>query len=152
MHPPAEYIYTPNYCQYFFPHLGVNRERNVGIIAMVIFTKQHDHTVLRVTWEGNLRKKSCNNCCTRWWIEVDGAPCSNFEKIETSITSSTAQDIFAPTTITGLCFESGDLPVADGDHQVRLLVGTCVGFPITNSGSGFFSSSRLIVEELPRCE
>lgn len=150
--PPAEFIYTPNYCQYFFPHLGINRERNVGIIASTKFTKDHPHTVLRVTWEGNLRKRACTDCCTRWWVEIDGSPCSNNEGIETSIVSSTAQDIFAPTTVTGVCFESGDLPIANGIHQVRLMVGNCPDSGISNAGSGFFSTSRLIVEEIPRRE
>ncbi len=50
--PPVEYTYTPNYCQYFFAHLDVNYDRNVGIIAQVIFNELHDHTVLRITWEG----------------------------------------------------------------------------------------------------
>ena len=151
--PPEDFIYTPNYCQYFFPNLGGNRERNVGGIAVAKFTKEHPHTVLRVTWEGNLRKRACNNCCTRWWIEIDGSECSSYEKIETSIISSTAQDIFAPTTISGLCVESGDLPISDGEHQIRLQVGPCDGSRlITNTASGFFSTSRLIVEEIPTRE
>ena len=120
------------------------------MIATVKFMKLHEHTVLSLTWEGNLRKKSCSNCCTRWWIEVDGSPCSAYEEIETSIRSSTAQDISAPTTISGLCFESGDLPLASGSRQIRLMVGNCPGSFISNAGIGFFSTSRLIVDEIPR--
>ena len=150
--PPVEYTYTPNYCQYFFAHLDVNRERNVGVIAQVIFNKQHDHTVLRITWEGSLRKTGCISCCSKWWIEIDGSPCSKFEDISTSITSNFAQDIFAPTTISGFCAESGSLQIGVGDRQVRLLVGECPGFGFTNTGSGFYSTSRLIVEELPFSE
>jgi len=150
--PPTEYMYVPNYCQYFFAHLGANRERNVGVIAQVIFTKQNDHTVLRITWEGSIRKRGCFNCCSRWWIEIDGSPCSKYEDISTSITSNVAQDIFAPTTISGFCAESGELGIGDGDKQIRLLVGACPGYGFTNTGSGQYSTSRMIVDELPLCE
>ncbi len=53
--PPESYIYQPNYCQFLFLDLGFNRERNLGELVKVYFTKQHEFTVLRVTWEGNLR-------------------------------------------------------------------------------------------------
>ena len=96
------------------------------------------------------RKKNCRNCCSRWWINIDGSPCSNYEPIETSISSTTAVDIFAPTTLTGICFESGDLPLSTGAHQISLVVGNCPGSPFTNAASGLYSTSRLIVEEIPR--
>ncbi len=115
----------------------------------VYFNKDHDHTVLRLTWEGNFRKKSCTNCCARWWITIDGSPCSNYEEITTSISSSSAYDIFAPTTISGICYQSAGLPIFAGNHTIKLEVGPCSGSRISNAGSGFFSSSRLIVDELP---
>ena len=175
--PPPGFVYTPHYCQFYYPHLGVNRERNLGTVAEVKFMKDHDHTVLRITWEGNFRfafvcvtsclflcvtftcevcnmcrKKSCNNCCVRWWFSIDGSPCSNFENIETSISSSVAYDIFAPTTLTGMCNESQGLPLSMGLHNIQLLVGNCLGAAISNAASGFFSGSRMIVEEIPARE
>ena len=96
------------------------------------------------------RKTNCINCCSRWWINIDGSECSNYESIETSIRSSTAVDIFVPTTLTGVCYESGDLPISTGAHQITLMVGNCPGSPFTNAASGLFSTSRLIVEEIPR--
>lgn len=149
--PPPEYIYTPNYCQYFFPHLNINRERNVGDLVATKFTKDHLHTILRVTWEGNINKKVCTNCCAQWQIRIDGSECSNFEDIETSITSSSAQDVFAPTTITGYCLESGGVPINAGTHLLKLVVGGC-GNTFYNTATGFFSTSRLIVEEIPTCK
>ena len=88
-------------------------------------------------------------CVHRWWLEIDGSPCSNYEDISTSIRSSTAQDIFAPTTITGFCNESALLPISTGSHSIRLMVGNCPGATIVNAAGGFFSTSRLIVEEIP---
>ena len=96
------------------------------------------------------RKKNCRNCCSRWWINIDGSECSNYESIETSIASSTPVDIFVPTTLTGVCYESGDLPISTGFHQITLMVGNCPGSPFTNAASGLYSTSRLIVEEIPR--
>ena len=150
--PPSNFIYRPNYCQYFFPNLGVNRERNVGVVATASFTKEHIHTVLRITWAGNLRKSSCQQCCIKWSIQIDGSPCSDAEPIETSINSEQlAQDIFAPATITGICSRTADVPISFGAHKVRLLVEICPGFTgYGNTATGFFSTSRLIVEEIPR--
>ncbi len=152
--PPSDFIYAPNYCQYFFPHLGGNRERNVGVIATAGFTKDHAHTVLRVAWIGNFRKSACTNCCIKWSIHIDGSPCSDAEPIETSIRSGQlAQDIFAPTTITGVCSKTADLPISTGAHKIRLLVERCEGFrDYGNTATGFFSTSRLIVDEIPRRE
>lgn len=149
---PADFVYTPSYCQYVFPNLGDNRERNVGTVTTRKFTKDHPHTVLRVTWEGNFRKTGCTDCCTKWWVEIDGSPCSNYEDLATSIRSSDAQDIFAPTTITGFCFESAGLPISTGRHNLRLMVGNCPGSTIANGAAGHYSTSRLIVEEIPRRE
>ena len=53
--PPAGYIFSPHYCQFFYADLGTNRERNLGTIVTVKFNKDHDHTLLRITWEGNFR-------------------------------------------------------------------------------------------------
>jgi len=54
-HPPENFIYEPNYCQYLFEDLGTRTELNLGEVAKVRFTKLHEHTVLRITWEGNFR-------------------------------------------------------------------------------------------------
>ena len=96
------------------------------------------------------RKRSCTNCCSRWWIEVDGAECD--ESVETSISSSRAYNIFAPTTLTGVCAKSGDLVISNGLHSIRLMVGSCPGFGVSNTASGFHSTSRFIVDEIPRRE
>lgn len=118
----------------------------------VTFTKLHPHTVLKVTWEGNLRVRSCTNCCSQWWINIDGSPCSAYENIATSISSAAAYDIFAPTTLTGVCYESADLAIGQGQHVIELDVGNCPGSRIANSATGLLSTSRLIVEEIPRRE
>jgi hypothetical protein len=64
--------------------------------------------------------------------------------------STTPVDIFVPTTLTGVCFASGDLPISTGAHQITLMVGNCPNSPFTNAASGFYSTSRLLVEEIPR--
>ena len=147
--PPSDFIYKPQYCQFFYSHLNLERERNVGAIAVVEVYKENSHTVFRLTWEGNFRKRGCADCCSRWWIEIDGSQCSDYERIETSITSNSALDIAIPTTLTGYCIKSGNIPLSYGNHQIKVVVGHCPNTRIVNSGSGFFSSSRLIVEEVP---
>lgn len=148
--PPLSYVYTPNYCQYFYESLGRNRERNLGHIANVTFNKQEDHTALRLTWEGNFRKQRCSICCTQWFITIDGAPCTSFEKVETNIVSRTAYNIFFPTTITGICHEVDGVPLAKGPKLLKLEVGNCETSPIADGAAGFSQSSRFIVEEIPR--
>lgn len=148
--PPA-YVYQPHYCHFFYSTLSINRERNLGTIVETLFNKQHSHTALKFTWEGSLRKKSCSSCCSRWWISIDGSACNYYERIETTIASSTAYDVFVPTTLTGICTISETLPIESGIHLIRLEVGNCPGSQISNTASGFFSTSRLIVEEIPQC-
>ena len=143
-------MYTPNYCQYFYEHLGRNRERNLGHIANVTFNKQEDHTALRITWEGNFRKQRCTVCCTQWFITINGAPCSSFEAVKTSIVSRTAYNIFFPTTISGICHEVDGVPLTKGQKLLKLEVGNCDRSPIADGAAGFSQSSRFIVEEIPR--
>ena len=150
--PPPTYVYAPHYCQFFYTSLTTNAERNLGSVAQVRFNKRHEHTVLKLTWEGNFRKKSCSNCCAKWWFTIDGSACTAFEDIYTSIASSVAYDIFFPTTLTGVCFASSGLPLGAGKHFIALQVGNCDNSRIANSATGFGSSSRIIVEELPRGE
>eukprot|EP00731_Ephydatia_muelleri_P009476 Em0005g62a len=146
---PPGYIYQPHLCQYFYYRLVQNQERNVGTVAYAYFTKLHDHTLLRVTWEGNLRKKGCNGCCTQWVVKIDGEDCTGFEKIMTSIYSATDFDVFEPTTVSGICYEAGGIPIEAQQHLVTFEVGNCEGSRIADAATGFLSTSRLIVEELP---
>ena len=53
--PPSSFVFSPHYCQFLYPNLGINNERNLGPIVTAKFQKDHDHTVLRITWEGNFR-------------------------------------------------------------------------------------------------
>ena len=92
-------------------------------------------------------------CSCRWAIEIDGSPCSDAEPIQTRIISEgDSQDVFAPTTIRGTCSRTANLPISFGLHKVRLTVGICPGSDYGNTATGFFSTSRLIVEEIPRRE
>ena len=149
---PDGYTYQPHLCQYFYYRLVQNQERNVGTLAYAYFTKRHDHTLLRLTWEGNLRRKSCNGCCTQWVLKVNGDDCTGFEKIMTSIISTTDFDIFAPTTVSGICYEAGGVPIGARQHLITFEVSQCDGSQIADAATGYLSTSRLIVEELPHCE
>jgi hypothetical protein len=147
--PPAHFTFFPHYCQYFFPTLGGRAERNVGTVIQVRFKKDHLFTALKFTWEGNFRQKSCTNCCAQWWFSVDGSRCTSFEDITTAIFSLSAVDMFAPTTLTGVCNQVGGVAIIQGPHNIKLEVGNCPGSGISNTASGFFSTSRIIVEEVP---
>ena len=146
--PPASYVYTPNYCHYFYENLGRNRERNLGHIVNVTFNKREDHTALRITWEGNFRKQRCVVCCAEWYITINGARCT--EDVKTSIVSRTSYNIFFPTTLSGICHEVGGVPLTKGLKLLKLEVGNCEGSAIADGGAGFSQSSRFIVEEIPR--
>lgn len=149
---PAGYTYQPHLCQFFYYRLTGNKERNIGTVAYAHFTKQYDHTLLRVTWEGNLRRKNCNGCCTQWVVKINGDDCTGYEKIMTSIYSTNDFDIFDPTTVSGICYEAGGVPIGARQHLVTFAVGNCDGSFIADAATGFLSTSRLIVEELPHCK
>lgn len=148
--PPITYVYQPHYCHFFYTDLGGDYERNLGSIAELIFNKHHDYTVLKLTWEGNIRKRICDDCCAKWWFTVDGSACTNPEDIYTSISSSSALNIFLPTTLTGVCFAAQRLPLQRGLRRINLVVGNCDNSRIADLATGFDSSSRIIVEEMPR--
>ena len=149
---PTDYVYQPNYCQYTYANLSVNRERNLGHIANVTFNKQFDHTALKITWEGNFRKKRCRACCLQWFMTIDGFSCTAYEDIRTSISSQTSYDLFFPATLSGICFESNGAPVTAGKRLIKLEVGNCDGSTFSDGASGFSQSSRFIIEEVPISE
>ena len=85
-------------------------------------------------------------------VKIDGEDCTGFEKIMTSIYSATDFDVFEPTTVSGICYEAGGIPIEAQQHLVTFEVGNCEGSRIADAATGFLSTSRLIVEELPHCE
>ena len=137
------------------------------------FKKEHLFTALKLTWEGNLNQRACSVCCAEWWFSVDGGRCTSFEDITTSIFSEDAVDMSAPTTLTGgwspfplplpcpfflsnyvstltgVCSEVGNIPIFVGYHNIKLEVGPCPGHFISDTASGYFSTSRVIIEEVP---
>ncbi|XP_065888407.1 uncharacterized protein [Dysidea avara] len=146
---PPSYVYEPNHCQVAYANLSRNRERNLGVLTTILFNKTDDHTVLRITWEGNMRKHRCTNCCARWFVTIDGSECSLPANIEMTLYVNVGFNIFFPTTITGVCSESGRAPLGAGMHSIRLEVSNCDGSRIADLASGFFSTSRFLIEELP---
>ena len=70
----------------------------------------------------------------------------------TSIYSTNDFDIFDPTTVSGICYEAGGVPIGARQHLVTFAVGNCDGSFIADAATGFLSTSRLIVEELPHCK
>lgn len=63
--------------------------------------------------QGNMRKRSCINCCARWFVTVDGSECSVPANLEMTLYANLGYDIFFPTTITGVCAESGGAPLGN---------------------------------------
>ena len=147
--PIAPQVYNPYYCQFAYPNLSRNRERNLGHIANISFVKKADDTALRFTWEGNFRKQRCSTCCTQWYITIDGTRCTAHEDVRTTISAARSFNLFFPTTLSGVCFEAGGGPIGKGNVLLKLEVGNCDGSPIADGASGFNQSSRFIVEEIP---
>ena len=53
------------------------------------------------------------------------------------------------STLTGVCSEVGNIPIFVGYHNIKLEVGPCPGHFISDTASGYFSTSRVIIEEVP---
>lgn len=70
MTPPVGFVFSPHYCQYLYSDLGVNNERNLGPIVTRKFQKYHDHTVLRITWEGNFRSVQTTKYNSHYFIST----------------------------------------------------------------------------------
>ncbi len=60
-------------------------------------------SVVRVTFNGNIRVTDCHDCCMRWFVTLNGEECANPAPIEAVVYSTDAErvNIHRAATLTG---------------------------------------------------
>jgi hypothetical protein len=83
--------------------------------------------------------------CSRWYFTFDGAECTNPATIEGIVyVEFTSENPSRHRHIEGYCNE-----VPKGRIRVGLWIGRCGGHRLGDGNSGWGSTSRIIVEEVP---
>ena len=114
--------------------------------------KRSNDTILRLTFNGNMRVTGCSDCCARWYLTVDGYECTMPIEGVIYTRSGSTINIHRAAQISGLCNGTTSNPagITSGAHIVRVNVGKCMGFNDTfNAYTGFSTISTLTIEELP---
>ena len=132
----------------------INDGKDVGQVVECPYTKKYDNTALRVVWNGTLRSAyQCNACCTRWYFTIDGKECAKPGAIDavayTWHADGTGTDLHHNRLIEGFCSDNTDGPIKKGDIKIGFWIGTCGGYGVTDGYTGWNSTSRIIVEEVP---
>ncbi len=147
----AQYVYTEN-----------TTESNTTSLYSSTFSKRTDNSALKISWEGNAALLNCSDCCTRWFIAIDGEECSSPGPIDGAIRQDLSDssigtfDLYRPISVAGICRgTNSSTPLVGGDHVISLGVGACAptedgdDIPTSDVVTGYNSVSRIIVEELP---
>jgi hypothetical protein len=141
---------NPNVKECVYVHM--NNGCETCTLMTCYFDKKFDHTVVRLTFSGNMRYIS-TGYRAHWWLQVDGKPCiphdpnvSRGGGIDASLHMTSNQDQHRMATIAGFCDKlAGNQPIGKGRHQVQLRLQTDAGDAYT----GWASASRIIIEEFP---
>ncbi|XP_028406113.1 collagen triple helix repeat-containing protein 1-like isoform X2 [Dendronephthya gigantea] len=129
--------------QCVFP--SMNDDKDAGPLkATCTYTKRESHTSLRVTFNGAMRVIGCSGgCCRRWFLTINGQECRNPATIDTSIYATGAVNRHSPKTLDGFCNE-----IPRGQVTVGISIGTCPGAKAGDAYTGWYSVSRIIIEEV----
>ncbi|XP_062513735.1 uncharacterized protein LOC134189474 [Corticium candelabrum] len=147
---PANSIgFIPNYKQCAYGPLNDGKDH--GVIIECPFVKRETRNYLRLTFEGSMRLSSCSGCCMRWYFTVDGAECTVPAAIDSVVYIGNSYYHHRQGTVSGLCGGIGSQArtLDKGRRVVQLRVGRCNGYSTYDAYTGYYSSSRVIVEELP---
>ena len=112
-----------------------------------MFTKNFSDTALHVYWTGALRIYRCNACCKRWYFTFNGAECSAPLPIDGVVYMKTGsnKDLHRVRHIEGHC---NNIP--EGKVRVGFWVGNCETTTPADAYTGWYSVSRIFVEEVPK--
>ena len=111
------------------------------------FKKCHENTALHVYYSGNIRVTG-DQVCNRWYFTFNDAECSSPGAIDAALYQAHGGNLnkHEHGHIEGFCH---DIPA--GNVKVEVRVGECVGTgqALGNAYTGFGSTSRIFIEEVP---
>lgn len=128
---------------------SINDDRDNGLIKDCVFKKLVDKTALKVEYNGDYRVAYCLNCCKRWYFTFNGVECHKPLPIDgiAHIRSNNGRkdtNIHRTTQIGGYC--EG---ILKGTVRVGINVGNCAGYKSANAATGWYSVTRIMIEEVP---
>ena len=95
-------------------------------------------------YEGNLRSRG-TRVCNRWYFTFGGAECTKPSTIEGLVyVASTQVNLLRPRHIEGYCNQ-----VPKGHIRVGFWIGKCSGYRLGDGHTGWHSTSRIVIEEVP---
>ena len=70
-----------------------------------LFNKTSSGSAVKVSFNGNIRVTNCEECCTRWFITINGSECVSPAPIEAVIYTTNAEtiNVHRGSTIAGEC-------------------------------------------------
>ncbi|KAI0214581.1 Collagen triple helix repeat-containing protein 1 [Lamellibrachia satsuma] len=129
---------------------GLNDNKDSGVIQTCDFFKKRTDSVLRLVWNGNMRmiqKGTKYGACRRWYFTLNGVECTEPKTIDAQFLETAKNvDSVKPAYVEGYC-----RGVPAGEIIVGWNVGDCPNqkdFDVGDSYTGWFQTSRIIVEEL----
>ncbi|XP_031550808.1 collagen triple helix repeat-containing protein 1-like [Actinia tenebrosa] len=128
--------------------ININDDKDNGLIRDCVFHKNYSDSFLRVFWNGNLRVYDCNVCCKRWFFTFNGAECQVPRAIDGIVylrKGKGTEDLHRVRHIEGHCDK-----IHKGPVRVGFNVGNCASSASGDAYTGWQSTSRLFIEEVPR--
>lgn len=118
-----------------------------GKIKECSFSKLHQNTALKVSYQGNIRLFNSNAKCNRCYFKFNGNECSGPLPVDSVLYTDyrgSTPNIHRPHFFEGFC---ENLP--RGTVRVELWIGKCSGHTLGNAYTGWNSVSRIMIEEVP---
>lgn len=121
----------------------------VFVFQECVFTKYAQDTALKVEFNGDHRLAFCLGCCRRWYFTFNDVECRKPLPIDGIAYiqvnhGSKDTNIHRTSQIGGYC--EG---IPKGTVRVGFHVGNCAGFKIANAATGWYSVTRIMIEEVP---
>ena len=113
-------VYHPNWEHCAIPFPIPEGTRDSGPLDTLScgrnFNKTSPDTALQVTFNGNMRLTDCSDCCTRWFLTINGEECVDPAPIDAVIytVNGTLVNIHRGSTITGICERVGSGRIGAG--------------------------------------
>ena len=111
--------------------------------------KNYTDTALHVYFAGSLRIRSCDFCCSRWYLTFNGPYCSSPGSIDGAFYMSTGRNnnLHRHRHIEGHCNN-----IHKGEVHVGFWVGNCHRERPGDAYTGYISVSQIFIEEVPKAQ
>ncbi len=132
---------------------NLNSGLDEGVVVKCPYVKNYDSTALRLVWNGTLRSSyGVNGQCKEWYFTIDGQECSKPAAVEgvkySYVAGGSWVDLHQVHTIEGICSQAGGA-INKGTRNIEFRIRNCAGYSANDGYTGWNSTSRIIIQELP---